>query len=266
METFNLRGSGPAAYEHYLVPILFRPLAQRLLEVADVRPDDRLLDVACGTGIVARLAAATGVECTGVDVNPEMLATASQLAPQVHWLPCDAADLALPDESYDVAVCQQGLQFMPDPVAALREMRRVLVPSGRIVVGLWRDLVFAPGFAAFVDVLDRHLGNAAGDVLRAPFSLAATRPARDLLTAAGFAAPHVSIHVITARFGSVQQFFTAEIAATPLAEMVAELDEDRLRAMVDDLAEMLRERVDDDGVVFPVETHVLAAARSASRR
>ena len=143
METFNLRGSGPAAYEHYLVPILFRPLAQRLLEVADVRPDDRLLDVACGTGIVARLAAATGVECTGVDVNPEMLATASQLAPQVHWLPCDAADLALPDESYDVAVCQQGLQFMPDPVAALREMRRVLVPSGRIVVGLWRDLVFA---------------------------------------------------------------------------------------------------------------------------
>ena len=262
METFNLRGSGPAAYEQYLVPILFRPLAQRLLEMAEVGPDDRLLDVACGTGIVARLAVGNGVECTGVDLNPEMIATASKLAPQVNWLPCDAADLPLPDESYDVAVCQQGLQFMPDPVAALREMRRVLVPSGRVVVALWRDLAFAPGFAAFVDVLDRHLGAAAGDILRGPFVLGAAGPARDLLTAAGFAVPHVSIHVITARFGSVHQLFTEEVAATPLAEVVAELDEDRLRAMVDDLAEMLRERVDDDGVVFPIETHVFTAART----
>ncbi len=262
METFKLGGSGPAAYEQYLVPILFRPLAQRLLEVADVRPDDRLLDVACGTGIVARLAAATGVECTGVDLNPEMLATASQLEPQVNWLPCDAADLPLPDECYDVAVCQQGLQFMPDPVAALREMRRVLVPSGRIVVALWRDLAFAPGFAAFVDMLDRQIGNAAGDLLRAPFSRGAGGPARDLLTAAGFAEPHVAIHVITARFSSVHRFFTEEVAATPLAEVVAELNDDRLQAMVADLTEMLRQRIDDDGVVFPIETHVFTAART----
>ena len=261
MDTFAVHGSGPAAYEEYLVPVLFAPLAHRVLDAAGLGAGDRLLDVACGTGIVARTAATRGARCAGVDLNQDMLATAKALGPGLEWLDGDAAALPVPDESYDVVTCQQGLQFMPDPVAVLRELVRVLRPGGRLVLATWRRLEYAPGFAAYVEVLDRHLGTEAGDILRAPFGLGDPERLRALLGAAGLAEHTCSIEALVCRFASIERFFAEEVAATPLAEPVGAADEEVKRRMVLDLAAALADRVDDRGLVFPIETHVVTAVR-----
>ena len=99
-----------------------------------------MLDVACGTGTVARLAAArvgSAGAVTGVDLTPGMLAVARRIEAEgapIDWQEASADRLPLPDASADVALCSLGLQFFPDRPAALREMRRVLIPGGRLAV------------------------------------------------------------------------------------------------------------------------------------
>jgi SAM-dependent methyltransferase len=158
-----------------------------------------------------------------------------------------------------VVYCQQGLQFLPDAAGALREMRRVLAPDGRLAVSLWRELGRTPGFSAFVDVLDRHAGTAAGDMLRGPFALPNAAAVRELIEAAGFVQQRLAIHIFPVRFASVLDFFQEEVAATPLAEPIGELPEEVRARMVDDLTDALRGYLDDDGLVFPIESHIFTA-------
>ncbi|HET6532358.1 MAG TPA: methyltransferase domain-containing protein [Actinoplanes sp.] len=249
----------PRAYERYLVPVLFAPLAEAVLAAAGPLPGRRVLDAACGTGIVARGAAATAAETTGLDKSPTMLGLAARLDSRVRWVPGDAAALPFADHSFDVAFCQQGLQFATDPAAALRELRRVLAPGGRLALALWCDISRSPGFAALATVLDQHGGP--GDLMRAPFQLSDPGHVRALLTAAGFAHVGRTTCVITARFPSVPEFFARQVAASPLATALATLDLGIRQAMIDDLEETLADRLDDDGLFFPAESHLVTAAR-----
>jgi len=150
----------PEYYEYYLVGPLFRPFAELLLERIAVRRGDRILDVACGTGIVARLAADTvgagGV--IGLDASANMLAMASRVAPAVEWREGNATALPFGDAAFDVVTCHQGLQFFPDRAAAVREMRRVLKPHGRVAVAAWLALDEVPALQAAHRVVERHLG------------------------------------------------------------------------------------------------------------
>jgi SAM-dependent methyltransferase len=249
----------PDAYERYLVPVLFAPLAEALLAAAGPVAGRRVLDVACGTGIVARKAAATAAATTGLDKNPAMLELAARLDSRVRWVPGDAAALPFADHSFDVAFCQQGLQFTTDPAAALRELCRVLAPGGRLTLALWCDISRSPGFAALATVLDRHGGP--GDLMRAPFRLSDPGRVRALLTAGGFAPGRRTICVISARFPSVAEFFARQVAASPLAAALRQLDPRTRQAMIDDLEETLADRLDDDGLLFPAESHLVTAAR-----
>lgn len=259
VEKFSVLGSAPAAYQKHLVPVLFQPLAEATLSWVTPGPGQRVLDVACGTGVVSRLAAATGARVVGLDHNPAMLSVAREVEPAVEWVPGDAASMPFADDSFDIAFCQQGMQFMPDPAKVLREIRRVLVPGGQIAVALWRGRSRTPGFAALVDVLDRHAGPAAGDVLRGPFALPDAGVLRELVTNAGFSAARMRIHLFAVRFASIQEFFDDEVAATPLAQSIPDLPEATRRAMVRDLTEALADYTDDDGVVFPIESHIVRA-------
>jgi SAM-dependent methyltransferase len=132
-------GSAPENYERYSVPAIGAPLAVDLVEVAALGDGDRVLDVASGTGIVPRLAAARvgpGGTVSGLDINSGMLAVARSATPQglaIDWH--DASAEAMPLAT-NAVLCQMALQFFPDKVAALREMRRVLSPGGRLVVNL----------------------------------------------------------------------------------------------------------------------------------
>jgi SAM-dependent methyltransferase len=132
----------PAAYEQYLVPVVFRPFAEDLSErVAALHPG-RVLELAAGTGAVtsALLAAAPAAEVTATDLNEAMVAFGSSRVPGAVWRQADAQRLPFPDGGFDVAVCQFGVMFFPDRVEAFAEVRRVLAPSGRFLFSTWGPL------------------------------------------------------------------------------------------------------------------------------
>jgi ubiquinone/menaquinone biosynthesis C-methylase UbiE len=264
---WQVAGEGPAsAYEKYLVPAFFTGCAEQLLEMAEVKPGERVLDVATGTGIVARLAAArVGPEgtVTGTDVNEGMLAAAAATGPgEVEWRQADVASLPFADGSVDLVTCQQGLQFLTDRPAALQEMRRVLVaPEGRVALAVWRGIEVNPAFVAVVDVLDRYVGTDAGMIVREPFAGPDRADLHRLLTAAGFRAVRVRIGIVNVRFPSAREFLRREVVSTPLAEPVSGLDEARHEEMALELERTLARYTDDDGIAFPIQTWLAVAAR-----
>jgi ubiquinone/menaquinone biosynthesis C-methylase UbiE len=267
-EGWQLAGTVPENYERYLVPVFFAPWAERMVELAGVRPDDRVLDVACGTGIVARRAAArvgAGGMVVGVDVNDAMLkvaaATAEDVRPVIRWQSGDTADLPFPDMEFDAVFCQQGLQFFTDQVAAVREMRRVLAPGGRLTLAVWRSVEHSPGFVVLAQVLERHAGPDVGAMMRSPFAGPDADAMRKLLTAAGFSAVRCQVGIGTVRFPSPEEFVRRETISSPLAGPIAALGTEIHEAITRDLAEALRPHTDDDGVVFPMETWLLTARR-----
>jgi ubiquinone/menaquinone biosynthesis C-methylase UbiE len=260
-QRFQLEGQGPAAYEQYLVPTFFTPCAEQLLALAPPQAGHRVLDVACGTGIVARLASSTvgaAGRVVGVDVNDGMLAqaraSAAEAACPITWQTGDAASLGGPDGSFDVVYCQQGLQFLPDRPGALAEMHRVLAPGGRVAVAVWRDIEHQPAFASLISALERQVGAEAAAMMRSPFSGPGREQIRDLLAAAGFTDPTVRIGVLSARFPSASAFLREEALSSPLAGPVGALDDQQYAALDRDVVEALAGHVDDDGLVFPMQT------------
>jgi ubiquinone/menaquinone biosynthesis C-methylase UbiE len=160
---WQLAGNAAELYEDVLVPTVFRPWATDLLELADLQHGERVLDVACGTGIVARLAAEqVGIagEVTGLDLNAGMLRVARSLpAPPgapVTWVEGSALAMPLPNASFDVVLCQQGFQFFPDQAAGLQELKRVLVPGGRMLLSIWEGAT--PYTSAMAAAVQKHVG------------------------------------------------------------------------------------------------------------
>lgn len=194
---WQLDDAGAANYERFLVAAVLGDWARDLVDAAELDADARVLDVACGTGIVARTAAeriGPGGELAGVDRNTAMLAVAGELAretqPAIAWKEADAADLPFADASFDAVLCQQGLQFFRDPAAALVEMHRVLVPGGRLGLSTCRNLTHQPGFTALIGALDRHLSAEAVDVISSVYTLGDLDDLGRLVAAAGFDAIH----------------------------------------------------------------------------
>ena len=150
--------SAAEVYEEFFVPALFRQWVQPVADAADIRAGDRVLDVACGTGILARHAAtrvgAAGSVC-GVDINEGMLAVARREAPEIEWRKGAAEALPFADDGFDAVVSQFGLMFFADQAKAIREMRRVLRPGGRLAVAVWDSLANTPGYAAMTALLQR---------------------------------------------------------------------------------------------------------------
>ena len=261
----SVGGSAAERYERELVPAIFGPWADDLVAAAAPRPGERVLDVACGTGVVAR-AAARQVDVAGtvvgLDLNPERLAVASMLpageGAVIAWRAGDAAALPLPERSFDVVVCQQGLQFFPDRAAALREMRRVLVPGGRLALSAWLPIARCPGFAVLAAALDRHIGPG---LLGGPFSLGDAAELRALLAGVGFRDVTISVATRPARFPSAVAFVEGYVAASFLAAPVAQANARARAALVDDACAGLEPYMDAAGLAFPMESH-LATARA----
>ncbi|HEX9818638.1 MAG TPA: methyltransferase domain-containing protein [Methylomirabilota bacterium] len=266
-EGWQLEDNAAEAYERYLVPAIMTGWADQLLDLAALQPGERILDVGCGTGIVARRAAAragAGGRVVGIDLNEGMLAVArraSSSRPGVEWRQGNATALPLPDGAFDAVFCQQMLQFVSDPPAALREMRRVLAPGGRAIVGVCRPVEHAPAYVALADALKRHAGPEAEAMMRSPFPSWSVDDVRALLGAAGFARVRVRIEVGAVRYPSPLEFLRREAASSPLAGPIGALDAGARAALVQELGAALSHRADDDGLALHIETYAAIGYR-----
>ena len=177
-------------YEEQMVPAVFGPWAEDLVDRLDVRSGERALDVACGTGAVTRvLAGRVGPQgqVVGVDLNPAMLAVAQSLGPAgVEFREANATQLPFGDAEFDLAVCQQGLQFVPEPDRAVREMARVLRPGGRLGVACWDGIADNPAAASILAAAEAVGWNEGAAGYARAFSLGDPDRLGSLLSAAGF--------------------------------------------------------------------------------
>ena len=262
-EPWQVAGSAAEVYERQLVPAVFGPWGPRVVGLAALRPGLRVLDDACGTGLVARLAAeAVGTDghVTALDLNPAMLAVASALqTPEgaaIEWVEGDAQALPFPEASFDVVCCQLGLQFFPDREGAVREMRRVLVPGGRAVVMVWREIDRAPGFAVLAAALGRTIGADAETLMRAPFALSDAGELSRLLETAGLRDCAIRAETGNVHFASPAMFVRSYIAGSPLADIVASAREHAYEALVSQVAHDLESYIEHDSLRFPIEAHL----------
>ena len=260
-EKWQLEGTAPELYEGYLVPTVTLPWAQDLVERAAVARRDRVLDVACGTGVVARVAAArvgSGGRIVGLDVNSGMLTVARATQPAIEWVEGSALALPFDDGEFGIVLCQLGLQFFDDRLGAVCEMRRVLADKGRAAASVFTSIDRNPAALALSDVLDRHLGEGASLAKRSEHSLADSDELRELCTAAGFGGIRIETVNRTIRFGSVEDWVGVQLAATPLASVVSRREE-LVKSITVDVAASLTAFVGSDGFAFPQEVHVVVA-------
>jgi ubiquinone/menaquinone biosynthesis C-methylase UbiE len=247
-------------YEEFFVPALFAAWPRRVAAAAAVGSGQRVLDVACGTGVLARtaaeLAGSTG-SVTGLDVNDGMLAVASQMEQPVEWRNGRAEALPFARDSFDAVVSQFGLMFFEDKVTAIQEMARVLRPQGRMAVAVWASLEATPGYTALVDLLQSLLGTEAAHGLRAPFSLGEADVLLRLFHEAGLPAARVATYSDTARFPSLQDWVFTEIRGWTLADSIDDQQYARLSEAAD---HTLQQFVMADGTVaFSVSAHIVTA-------
>jgi ubiquinone/menaquinone biosynthesis C-methylase UbiE len=257
-------GSVPENYERYFVPAIGAPLANDLIKIAALRPGERVLDVACGTGVVARLASqpvgAAGT-VAGLDINPGMLAVARSTTPPgmaIDWHEASAEAMPLRDASFDAVLCQMGLQFVPDKHAALSEMRRVLAPGGRLILnvpGPTPQLLVIMG-----EALARHIGAEAAGFVYHVFSLHDTAELQNLLNGAGYR--DVSVHADTKslRLPAPEEFLWQYVHSTPLAGAVAQVNDERRGSLERDVVAKWQEFVKDRALMLQVRM-VVATAR-----
>lgn len=265
---WHLSGNAPEAYERYIIPAFMGEWAQDLVDVAAIRAGQRVLDVACGTGVVARQAAsvtgATG-QVVGLDVNTSMLDMARTIPPLpeafITWEEGDVDALPFPEASFDAVLCQQGLPYFPDRKVALREMARVLTPGGRLGLSVWRPLERLPFFVVLVDGLETHLSAEVAAPLHAAFTLGDADELRSLIVGAGFHDVHVRLTIRLIRYTPLEDFIPGYLAATPMAGAVAAMDDAARTAMFCEITTALQPYVDDDGLAAPMECHVVTARR-----
>jgi len=258
--------SFPEMYEQALVGPLFRPWVEETLEAVALSPGDRLLDVACGTGIVARLAkerlGETG-KVVGVDLSPAMLAVARRVGPAIDWREGDAAALPLrDDERFDVVVCQQGMQFFPDRAAAAREMRRALGEGGRLAVSTWRPDAEVPVGEQLRRVAERHLG----PISDRRHSLGDAGTLEAVLRDAGLHDVRSRTLSRTIRFQDGAVFVRlnamALVGMSAASKDMADAERERvLMAIVRDSAGVLEAHTDESGFAYQLSTN-LATARA----
>jgi SAM-dependent methyltransferase len=264
MDEAELRRQFEAAtiYEEYFVPALFQQWSPMLAAAAGTHPGQHVLDVGCGTGILARTLAPLvkpGGSVVGLDSNPGMLAVAGGVAPEIEWQLGAAESLPYPDRSFDAVFCQFGLMFFDDPPRALREMWRVLAPGGRLVTSVWDRLDRIPAYSILVALLQHRLGDRVADALRGPFSLGDTAALERLFTGAGISPVTIETRAGRARYPSIRSWVLTDVKGWfPIVQVtVPEAD---YAVLLDDAEKALSPFVRPNGSIeFPITVHVVTA-------
>lgn len=259
---YQLQGNAARLYEQGIVPTMSKPLTEMLFDHMPLQAGHRVLDIACGTGIAARVAVQRFTHLAavvGVDLNAGMLDVARESMPAtpipIDWHQADAGDLPLPDRQFDVILCQHGLQFMPDKPKVLREMKRVLAPHGTLALIVWGAPT--PYQASLAEALARHVSEAASTSCLAPFSLREASVLQKLLEDAAFRVTEMKQLVLMRRLPASTLQFAAQ---QPYARDVEQAPAAARAAIERDVQAALASYEVNDGVyTLPQESHLMLA-------
>ncbi len=261
-EKGQLTHSAADVYDEFFVPSLFQQWATPVAHAAGIAPGHRVLDVACGTGVLAREAAVRAGQngsVVGLDVNDGMLTVARRTRPHIHWETGKAEALPFADAEFDAVVSQFGLMFFEDRVAALKEMWRVLRPGGRLAVAVWDKMETSPGYVAMEQLLQRLFGDTAAQALQAPFNLGDTDLLMSLFTQAGIPNAHVDTQIGVARFPSLRAWVHTDVKGWTLADLI---DDDQYELLQREAQSALAAFVQDDhSVAFDAPAHIVSATK-----
>ncbi len=261
-ESFQIPIEAAELYEEAFVPGFFAQWAPLLCDAADVGPGQEVLDVACGTGIVARTAAgrvAPAGRVVGVDLNEAMLTVARRVAPDLDWREGDVAALPFPDGGFDRVLCQMALMFFPDRAGALREMGRVARPGGAVAALVPSGLEQQAAFRPTLEMMARHAGPEARSLLSTYFVCGDTDELLAAVRGAGLVEPVVTTHEGVYGAPSVADAVRTEIDSTPLRERIsADVYERIQRDAVDILAPYTQA---DGSLRAPFSVDVVVARR-----
>lgn len=263
-ETYQLGGGAAAIYEEQKVPAIFAPLAEATLDVVPLFGDECILDVACGTGIVARKARARigpSARIVGVDLNEAMIDAARNLTDansrSCEWRTADVTKLPFEDRTFSVAFCQQGLQFFSDRELALREIERVLQPGGRIALTVWSEA--SALFEALAESLRRHVNDEVAERSLAPFNHNGGDVLDSVLSKLGFIDVSAQILTVDRVLSDPESAIPKEIMGNPIGPTVAECGDAVMARIVDEVIEALTDYRRGPRFVFPTRTHLIQA-------
>ena len=253
-------------YESVLVPVIFQPWARELIRWAVPRDGEHILDLACGTGAVSREVWTSGVSpasLTGVDHNGDMLNVARDAAAQfgreADWVEADAADLPFPDDRFDLAFCQQALQFFPDRQGALSELRRVLKAGGRAAFCVQRELAINPLLRSQAATLDKYSGPAAGAAVRAICGLPDADEIRGLFEAAGFGQVEIETVSLTLHHPDGRVFAAGAMGGMHTGDKLTQLSKEDRERTIDFFLAGLGDCFDGTALRFPHVSNVILA-------
>jgi SAM-dependent methyltransferase len=257
-ERWQVSTEAAEVYESCFVPAIFGAWARPVADAAGIRMSNKVLDVGCGTGVLAREALRrVGQEghVVGLDLNEGMLAVAARTEPKIEWRRGDAASLPFEDASFDIVVSQFALMYFPDRVVSLSQMWRALRPGGRLAVAVWAPIDRARGYQILVDIAARQCGAEAAGVLAAPFVLGDQAELAKLFVDSGILGANVTLHEGSIRFPSVREFIRIEVKGSPLADM---LSDDLVETLAARSEHALAEFVVPSGeIIMPMDAHIV---------
>lgn len=251
-------------YENLFVPAVFAHWTRHLVDAAEVKKGSHILDIACGSGVLARhTLSRTGQtgRVVGVDPAPGMLAAAKELEPGIEWVLRSAEDLDFADATFDCVLSQFGMMFFQDRQKAAGEMYRVTKPGGALAIAVWNAIEHNPAYGDITAVLDEQASVAAGDVLRLPFSLGDPEDVTKVLAQSGFTDIQVETKIEEGRFPSIRTMVEADIRGwLPLFDI--NLGEEKITNIVAKSNDRLSKYANRSGeVVFPTSAHVFSARK-----
>lgn len=261
-QTGQVTQSAAEIYEEFFIPALFQGWPERIADAANIQAGQHVLDLACGTGVLARTIAErvgpTG-SVVGLDINEGMLTMAKRKAPNLEWKQGRAESLPFDDSAFDTVVSQFGLMFFENRLTAVREMSRVLRPGGKLAVAVWSTLENTPGYAAMAALLERLFGRETAEALHAPYSLGDVEVLLPL-----FDDPNLQdLNVITldgiARFPSISSWVFTDIKGWTLSDNINEAQYEHL---LEEAEKELQPFVKADRTVeFRAPAHIVTAIR-----
>lgn len=259
-ETFQITLDTAESYEAEFVPALFADWAPHVVEMGDVGRGQAVLDVACGTGIVARAAeerVGPAGRVAGVDLNEAMLTVAERVCPGVEFHQADVTELPFDDATFDAVLCQMALMFFPDRVGAIAEIGRVARPHGTVVVMVPSSLDAQPAYRPLVELAADLAGPEAVAMLSAYWSCGDLDELSATVRSAGLDILSTRTRMGTARFGSIDEFVAVEVESTPVRERLTDGEYQELRRRA---STVLGEFTAADGTArIPIEGHLVAA-------